>query len=155
MNLVLQHWLNFLVILLVLVESDHLTLPLNASQRAKKKATNQRMKTKTLTVVLLKEKPAIVPKGHSRHKLKDSGRIAKLQFKRCMKASQVRNIISNGFSEFEGIETAQYLRCGQDNIMVVNENQELSGDDLIDLAGQGSLYLTQKRVNVSNSSFPS
>ena len=122
-----------------------------ASQRAKKKATNhQRMKTKTLTVVLLKEKPAIVPKGRSRSKLKDSGRIVKLQFKCCMKASQVRSIISSGFSEFKGIEGAQYLRCGQDNIKVVNENQELDGDDIIDLAGQGSLYLTQKRVNVSD-----
>ena len=101
-----------------------------ASQRAKKKAT--------------------VPKGRLHSKLKDSGRIVKLQFKRCMKASQVRSIVSSGFSEFKGIEGAHYLRCGQDNIMVVNENQELDGDDIIDLAGQGSLYLTQKRVNVSD-----
>lgn len=120
-----------------------------AAQRCKKKATNQRMKVKTVTVVLLKEKPAVVPKGRSRSKLRDSGRVKKLQFKRCIKAADVRTIISSAFSEFEGIETAQYLRCGQDNIMVVNENQELDGSDLIELAGQGSLYLTQKRVSVS------
>lgn len=120
-----------------------------ASQRYKKKATNQRMKMKTVTVVLLKEKPAVVPKGRSRTKLRDSGRVKKLQFKRCTTVSEVRSIITGAFSEFEDIATAQYLHCGQDNIMVVNENQELDGSDLIDLAGQGSLYLTQKRVSVS------
>ena len=120
-----------------------------AAQQAKKKATNQRMKNKTLSVVLLKEKPAVVPKGRSRSKLTESGRIVKLQFKRCMKASEVRNVISNAFSEFQGVEKAQYLRCEKNNIMLLNENQELDGDDVIDLAGQGSLYLTQKEVTVS------
>ena len=120
-----------------------------ATQQAKKKATNQRMKNKTLSVVLLKEKPAVVPKGRSRSKLTDCGRIVKLQFKRCMKASEVRNIICRAFSEFQGVETAQYLRCEKNNIMLLNENQELDGDDIIDLAGQGSLYLTQKEVTVS------
>jgi hypothetical protein len=49
--------------MLVPVESDPLTPPLHvvAAQQAKKKATNQRMKTKH-SVVLLKEKPAVVPK---------------------------------------------------------------------------------------------
>ena len=48
-----------------------------ASQRCKKKATNQ---SKTVAVVLLKEKTAIVPKGRSRGNLRDSGQIKKLQF---------------------------------------------------------------------------
>ena len=123
-----------------------------AAQRAKKKATNQRMKNKTLSVVLLKEKPSVVPKGRLRAKLLESGRIIKLQFKRCMKSSEVRNIISSGFGEFEGVQTAQYLRCEKNNIMLLNESQELDGDGVIDLAGQGSLYLTQKEVTVSMSS---
>ena len=120
-----------------------------ASQKAKKKATNQRMKSKTLFVVLLKEKPAVVPKGRSRSKLTECGRIVKVQFKRCMKASEVRNVICSAFSEFQRVETAQYLRCEKNNVMLLNENQELDGDDVIDLAGQGSLYLTQKEVTVS------
>ena len=66
-----------------------------------------------------------------------------------MKASEVRNIICRAFSEFQGVETAQYLRCEKNNVMLLNENQELDGDDIIDLAGQGSLYLTQKEVTVS------
>ena len=43
----------------------------------------------------------------------------------------------------------QYLRCGQDNIMLVNKDQDLYGDDIADLAGQGSLYLAQEEVSVS------
>ena len=116
-----------------------------AAQQAKK-ATNQRMKNKTLSV-LSKEKPAVVPKGRSRSKLTESGLIIKLQFKRCLKASEVRNVISDAFSGFQGVEMAQYLRC-ENNVMLLNENQELDGDDVIDLAGQGSLYLTQKAVTV-------
>ena len=106
------------------------------------------MKNKTLSV-LLKDKPAVVPKGRSRSKLKESGQIIKRQFKRCMKASEVRNVISDAFSGFQGVEMAQYLRCEKNNVMLLNENQELDGDDVIDLAGQGSLYLTQKAVTVS------
>jgi hypothetical protein len=63
-----------------------------------------------------------------------------------MKASEVRNVISRVFSELQGVETAQYLRCEKNNVMLLNENQEL---DVIDVAGQGSLYLTQKKVTVS------
>ena len=117
-----------------------------ATQLAKKKSTYQRVK-KTLSVVLLKGKPAVVPKGRSRSKLTDCGRIVKLHFKRFMKAFEVRNIICRAFSEFQGVETAQYLQC-ENNIMLLNENQELDGDNIIDQAGQGSLYLTQKEVTV-------
>ncbi len=120
-----------------------------ASQQSKKKATNQRMKPKVVTVVLLCQKPDCVPKGHSRKKLKLSGRIQKIQFMRCMKTSEVRETIVNSFSGFNNVETAQFLRCGKDNIMVLNEEQDLDGELLINLAGQGSLYLTQKRVDVS------
>lgn len=55
-----------------------------ASQKSKKKATNQRIKPKMLTVVLLSQKPDFVPKGHSRKKLKKAGRILKVEFKRCI-----------------------------------------------------------------------
>ena len=121
-----------------------------ATQHSKKKASNQRMKIKTLSVVLLKEKGGSVPKGRSRSKLRECGRIVRLQFKRCMKTDEVRKIIKDGFPGFACIETLQYLRCGQDNILVLNENQDLDGDDIINLAGQGSLYLTQKKVEVTS-----
>ena len=80
--------------------------------------------------------------------MRDSGRIVKLQFKRCMKASEGSKIITDGFRGFDDVETVQCLRCGQDNVLLLNKKQDLDGDDVIDLAGQGSLYLTQKKVDV-------
>ena len=118
-----------------------------ADQQSKKKASNTRMKPKNINVVLCRKKPTLVPKGHSRKQLRSSGRIVKLQFKRCMTVSQVGSTITDDFSEFN-VEEYQYLRCGQDNIMLVNEDQELDGDDVAELAGQGSLYISQSKVSV-------
>lgn len=66
-----------------------------------------------------------------------------------MTSTEVRSTIVEAFSEFKSVESAHFLRCGTDNIMVLNEEQDLDGDLAIDLAGQGSFYLTQKRVDVS------
>ena len=119
-----------------------------ASQQAKKKS-NQRMKPKTVTVVLLDCKPDVVPKGHLRKKLKKAGRIVKITLKRCMTVSEVRDILIQSFPNFDNIESAQFLCCGKDNIMLLNEDQDLNGDSAINLAGQGSLYLVQEEVSVS------
>lgn len=119
-----------------------------ASQQAKKKATNQRMKPKSVTVVLLDQKPSTVPKGHSRKKLKKAGRIARIQLMRCMTVAEVRDAVVDNFTDFENIKSFQFLRCGKDNIMLLNEEQDLNGDATIDLAGQGSLYLVQRKVEV-------
>ena len=58
----------------------------------------------------------------------------RLQFKRFLKTDEVRKIIKDGFPGFACIETSQYLRCGRDNILVLNENQDLDSDDIINLA---------------------
>lgn len=121
-----------------------------ADQQSKKKAANNRMKGENVNVVLCKKKPKIVLKGRDRKRLKTDGRIVKLQFKRCMTVSQVQRTISSGFS-FD-VDAYQYLRCGQNNIMLVNEDQDLDGDDIVELAGQGSLYLAQQQASVSYNS---
>jgi hypothetical protein len=118
-----------------------------AGPKSKKKATNQRIKPKTISVVLLKERPACVPKGHARKKLKRAGRIEKIELKRCMSSLEVRNVVVQAFPAFQDVESAQYLRYGQDNVMLL-EAEELDGDEAIDLAGQGSLYLSQEKVDV-------
>jgi hypothetical protein len=120
-----------------------------ASQQKKKKASNSRMKSKTVSVVILKDIPDKVPKGYARSKLMKSNRIAKVQLQRCMTSLQVRKIITDQFSAFINMEGAQFLQCGQDNSMLLTEQQELNGDEAVDLAGQGSLYLTQSKVDVS------
>ena len=113
-----------------------------ASKKAKKKATNQRIKPKNLNVVLLQQKEEKVPKGKKRATLNASGRIKKLEFKRCMTADEVRATIMNGISNFDA-QKIQFLCCGQDNTLIKYETQDLDGDGVIDLAGQGSVYLLQ------------
>ena len=81
-----------------------------------KKATNQRIKPKKLSIVLLGSKQKKVPKGNKRKLLKLSGRIKTLNFKRCMTAQDVRNILVKGFKEFD-LQNVLYLICGQDNIL--------------------------------------
>lgn len=119
-----------------------------AGQLSKKKATNQRMKVKKIIVVLMKERPTSVPKGYARKKLKQAGRIANTELKRCMSSLEVRDAIVEVFPAFQHVESAEFLCCGQDNVMLLNEQQELDGDEAINLAGQGSLYLVQEKVNV-------
>ena len=82
-------------------------------------------------------------------KLKKAGRIVKVTLKRCMTASEVRDILVNAFPDFDDVQSAQFLCCGKDNIMLLNEDQDMNGDSVINLAGQGSLYLVQKKVSVS------
>ncbi len=53
------------------------------------------------------------------------------------------------FANFDNIQSAQFLCCGIANIMLLNEEQDLDGDSIVNLAGQGSVYMVQKRVDVS------
>ena len=59
----------------------------------------------------------------------------------------MKNVILRGFSRFDGIESAQYLTCGQNN-MLIHVEQEVDSDGVFELAGQGSLYLTKEPVEV-------
>ena len=79
--------------------------------KRRKKASNARMKPKSVTVVILKEMPSIVPRGQARKKLQKSNRIAKIPLKRYMSSSEVRKAIVDTFRSFDDIETAQYLQC--------------------------------------------
>ena len=144
----LMYWLSYLgQVKLVVYENVALIQILNVLllPTKQKKATNQRIKPKKLNVVLLQEKEDKVPKGKKRAGLNMSGRIKKLEFKRCMTADEVKNIISNGFSNYE-VQKIQFLCCGQDNTLLKYENQDLNGDGIIDLAGQGSVYLLQVAI---------
>ena len=62
-----------------------------------------------------------------------------------MNSREVRDAITRAFLAFENAEQAQFVRCGQDNRLWVYKEQDLDGDEV---CGQGSLYLTQERVEV-------
>ena len=50
-----------------------------------------------------------------------------------MSSQEVKNVILRGFSKFD-VENAQYLRCGQNNVMYLSKDQELDGDGIFELA---------------------
>ena len=54
------------------------------------------------------------------------------------------------FAGIDNVQTAQFLRCKPSNVLYLHQEQELDGEGVIDLAGQGSLYLTLKPVEVSD-----
>ena len=116
--------------------------------RRKKKAASTRIRPKKVSVVLLEAMPPYVPKGHARAKLMKTGLIKQISFCRNMSNIEVRDILVKEFSKVDQVQTAQFLRCEPSNVMCLNPNQELDGDGVIELAGQGSLYLTLKPVKV-------
>ena len=90
----------------------------------------------------MENKPTMIPRGNRRKVLENEGRIKKLQFFRSMTPLAVRQTIADGFSK--NIDKAVYLQCSQNNYINVNHNQDLNGEELIELAGQGSIYLCEQ-----------
>ena len=43
------------------------------------------------------------------------------------------------------LDRFQFLRCGQDNCLTIVDS-DLSGDGVVELAGQGSIYICLLRV---------
>lgn len=108
------------------------------------------MKPKSVSVVIVNDVPSIVPKGRIRSKLTKSNQIAKISLRRSMSSSEVQRAIVDAFPAISDVETAKFLCCNKDNTIIVNDNQLLNGDEAIELAGQGSLYLTRSKTDVSN-----
>ena len=129
-----------------------------ASQQRKKKAANPNYKgrSKALEVVVMKELSAI-PRGPLRDRLQVTGRIKELRIHRIMSEVEVTSTITTSFKDV-GIMGYKYLSANRkNNKLTVAEKQQLNGNDIIKLAGSGSLYLQQcvgaknKGKNVSES----
>ena len=114
-----------------------------ASQQHKKKAANPNYKgrSKALEVVVLKEL-SVIPRGPSRDRLEETGRIKEIHIHRIMSAVEVTNFITTSFKDV-GIMGYKYLSANRRNKLTVAEKQQLNGNDVIKLAGSGSLYLQQ------------
>lgn len=119
------------------------TCTVNSQQKRKKKAIT-RDRARKLTVVLLPKISLIVPKSNARSKLKKDGRIKKLEFRRTMSFLQVKNLLIKSFSAFS-LKELCFLYCEQSNILRRASVRAPSGDELMDIAGQGSLYLCEVR----------
>lgn len=113
-----------------------------SSQQQKKKAAITRERPRKLTCVLLPEMPAIVPKSSCRKRLNKVGRIQKLEFRRSMSSLQTRNTIIKGFAALKPYGL-KFLQCTSSNEMCLADDQNVDGEGVITLAGQGSLYMCE------------
>ena len=112
------------------------------AMKRKKKASITRDRPRKVTVVMLPELLWRVPKSAARKKLNKDGRIKKLEFRRNMTFLQAKNVIIKAFSNFQLTELL-YLSCEQSSVMKKAATQMPNGDDLIGIAGQGSLYVCE------------
>ena len=111
-------------------------------QQQKKKKAITRDRPRKLTAVLLPNLLATVPKSSARKKLSKCGRIQKITLRRSMSSLQARNELVKAFAQF-GLSKFTTLSCNQSNQMEPSDMQCPSGDELITIAGQGSLYLCE------------
>ena len=121
-----------------------------SAQKQKKKAV--RMKPRKVTVVLISRKTTVLPRFAKRRALKREGNIRQLQFVRNMSPHQVKNAVFRGFSDKldqnEAIEIT-YLQPDSHALTLTKiEKSDFDGGDVIDLAGQGSLYIQFESVEV-------
>ena len=113
-------------------------------KRQKKKAAISRGgKARSITAVLLKHPLSMVPKGGARKQLANEGCIRKMQIRCSMTPSEVKQVIANCFSTLKSANGANFMKCNRDNSLSILENQTLNGDETAEVAGGGSLYLTE------------
>ena len=114
------------------------------SEAVPKKATIPHLKgrSKTLTVVVLKQIMLTIPKKDTRENLRKEGRIKELGFHRIMSSSEVQVLVLKVFKSIN-LENFKYLKCCKDSHLIVFEKQKLDGNGVIALAGCGCLYLQE------------
>ena len=81
----------------------------------------------------------MIPRGASREKLSNNGKIKDIPFFRYMNIKETKAVINEAFSSL-GSELI-FLKSKKNNSLAVAEKQELDGSEVIDLAGHGCLYL--------------
>ena len=93
-------------------------------------------RSKTVTVVLLKEIPATLPRGPIREQLRRFGRIKNISVNQTMTESEVKNLIMTTYLDI-AIHQFEYLGVTKSHSLTVASNQCLDGRGLINLAGNG------------------
>ena len=110
--------------------------------KVKKKAAIPKVcKMRTVTAVLLDHLTSTVPRATARKRLMADGRIKKIQIRRSMNPSVIRQVIVDAFSSITDASKAKFMRSGRDNTLTIIDDQVLSGNDVAEIAGNGSLYL--------------
>ena len=120
-------------------------------QRRKKSAAKAKGRSKTITVIVLKEIPSCIPKGPMRERLRKMGRIKDIAFQRYLDEEDVKDLLAESFSDLGGV-SFQYLQPHRKNTLSIAKEQELNGIQVIELAKSGSLYLKSTFKDVPKNS---
>ena len=120
---------------------------------AKRKKKAVRIKPRKITVVLV-DGTDRVPRFGKRKALKNEGKIRQLQFTRNMSAEQVKKNIIHGFSDKVDKDNEHFINFLQPDLrthtLTKLEGSNFDGADVIDIAGQGSLYVHIQVGNISS-----
>lgn len=120
------------------------------AQKRKKKAVH--IKPRKVTVVLMHGETTTVPRFGKRRALKRDGNIRQLQFARSMSPQQVKSALFKAFSrKLDRNETIQitYMQPNpHTHTLTTVDKSDFDGGDVIDLAGQGNLYIRTELVEV-------
>ena len=112
-----------------------------------------RIKPRKITVVLVDGTDRVLRFG-KRKALKNEGKIRQLQFTRNMSAEQVKKNITHGFSDKVNKDNEHFINFLQPDprthTLTKLEGSNFDGADVIDIAGQGSLYVHVQVGNISS-----
>lgn len=98
-------------------------------------------KPKRITFVLLiDEHQKVVPQCDLRRKMKDDERILKLAINRSMSSEEVKITSQDAYSSL-GMSDVIYMAISHGNALVMHKNQEMDGNQVIELAGQGRICM--------------
>ena len=115
-----------------------------SQQKKKKAAIKGKLKTHSVTVVMMKAFERSVPKGKKRQKLFSEGRIQTLKLTRCMNACEVNRAIIRAFSSLE-VSSFVVLAC---DVNVSGHNLSRASDQNVDgemtTQRRGCLYLCEE-----------
>ena len=76
------------------------------------------------------------------------GRINKIQLRRSMSPTEVKQMISKTSASFNAARCALFVKCTKSSSLEVFGGRMLTGDEVPDLAGNGSLYLLEVSLAV-------
>ena len=112
------------------------------------KKSTTKGRPKLVTAVAMKEIPSSIPKGAFREHLKKIGQVQEISFDRHLSIGEVDQLLSKSFESLGNDLQFQYLKPHQKNSLSVLDNQKLNGKDVVELAKNGSLYLSLRHANL-------
>lgn len=108
------------------------------------------MKPSQVQVLMLEDPDRGIPRGKFRKEITANERIKKLEFRRNMSSSEVKNVVLRGFQHLPSLVGFTLLEADHHGRLHVSENQNPDGQYIIESARRrhGPVYLCDKEVCV-------